>query len=142
MATGFENIPGVTGSASAGEVTASVESDLLFDSGKATLKSNAKKSLDQVASVLNSTYGSATIRVAGHTDSDPIRKSGHKSNYHLGFERAFAVRDYLISKGVSSNRVSLASYGPDIPKGSKPQSRRVEIVVVLNGGAAMASAGH
>jgi len=141
MATGFENIPGVTGSASAGEVTASVESDLLFDSGKVTLKANAKKSLDQVASVLNSTYGSAHIRVAGHTDSDPIRKSGHKSNYHLGFERAYVVRDYLVSKGVSASRLSLASYGPDVPKGAKPQSRRVEIVVVL-GGAAMASAGH
>jgi chemotaxis protein MotB len=133
-ATGFENIPGVTGSASAGEVTASVESDLLFDSGKTSLKANAKKSLDAVAGVLNSTYGTATIRVAGHTDSDPIRKSGHKSNYHLGFERAFAVREYLVSKGVASNRLHLASYGPDIPKGGKPQSRRVEIVVVLNGG--------
>jgi outer membrane protein OmpA-like peptidoglycan-associated protein len=142
MATGFENIPGVTGSASAGEVTASVESDLLFDSGKATLKANAKKSLDQVASVLNSTYGGAHIRVAGHTDSDPIRKSGHKSNYHLGFERAYAVRDYLVSKGVAANRLSLASHGPDVPKGAKPQSRRVEIVVVLNGGATMASAGR
>ena len=140
MATGFENIPGVTGSASAGEVTASVESDLLFDSGKATLKANAKKSLDAVASVLNATYGTAHIRVAGHTDSDPIRKSGHKSNYHLGFERAFAVRDYLVSKGVSANRLSLASHGPDVPKGGKPQSRRVEIVVVLNGGSMTASA--
>lgn len=139
-ATGFENIPGVTGSASAGEVTASVESDLLFDSGKTTLKPAAKKSLDAVAGVLNSTYSSSGIRIAGHTDTDPIRKSGHKSNYHLGFERAFAVREYLISKGVGPKRLSLASYGPDLPKGAKPQSRRVEIVVVLNGPMATASA--
>ncbi|MCI0629529.1 MAG: OmpA family protein [Phycisphaerales bacterium] len=138
--TGFENIPGVTGSASAGEVTASVESDLLFDSGKTTLKPNAKKSLDAVAGVLNSTYASQTIRIAGHTDSDPIKKSGHKSNYHLGFERAFAVREYLISKGVDSKRISLASFGPDVPKGSKPQNRRVEVVVVLNGTSATAMA--
>jgi outer membrane protein OmpA-like peptidoglycan-associated protein len=138
--TGFEGIPGVSGSMSAGEVTASVESDLLFDSGKTTLKSSAKKSLDAVAGVLNSTYGSATIRVAGHTDTDPIKHSGFKSNYHLGFERAWAVRDYLISKGVTSNRLSLASYGPDSPKGGKPQSRRVEIVVVLNGTGSMATA--
>jgi outer membrane protein OmpA-like peptidoglycan-associated protein len=133
--TGFENIPGVTGSASAGEVTASVESDLLFDSGKTTLKSAAKQSLDAVAGVLNSTYGSAHIRIAGHTDTDPIRKSGFKSNYHLGFERAFAVRDYLVSKGVAASRLSLASHGPDIPRGSdKKHNRRVEIVVVLGGG--------
>ena len=130
--TGFEGIEGVNASASAGEVTASVESDLLFDSGKTSLKTNAKKSLDQVASVLNSTYGGQTIRVVGHTDTDPIRKSGFKTNYHLGFERAFAVRDYLLSKGVDAKRVALATYGPDLPKGTKAQSRRVEVVVVLN----------
>ena len=137
--TGFENIPGVTGSYNAGEVTASVQGDLLFDSGKTTLKSSAKKSLDAVASVLNSTYSGANIRIAGHTDSDPIKKSGFKSNYHLGFERAWAVREYLISKGISAKRLSLASHGPDVPKSSKPQSRRVEIVVIVGGGA-MASA--
>ena len=137
----FSGIPGVTGSAGPGEVTASVDSDLLFDSGKTSLKPTAKKSLGQVASVLKSTYGSSSIRVSGHTDSDPIKKSHFPSNYHLGFERAWAVREYLISKGVPSNRLSLASYGPDAPKGnSKPQNRRVEIVVLLNGAAPMSTA--
>ncbi len=131
--TGFEGIVGVIATASAGQVTASVESDLLFDSGKTTLKSSAKKSLDQVAGVLNAQYGGQTIRVVGYTDTDPIVKSGFKSNYHLGFDRAYAVREYLISKGVSSKRLSLASYGPDAPKGTKAQSRRVEVVVVLAG---------
>lgn len=138
--TAFDGIAGVTGSYSAGEVTAAVEGDLLFDSGKTTLKPTAKKSLDAIASILNSTYAGANIRIAGHTDSDPIRKSGFKSNYHLGFERAWAVREYLISKGVSAKRLSLASHGPDIPKSSKPQSRRVEIVVIMSGGGTMASA--
>lgn len=128
--TGFEGIEGVNASASAGEITASVESDLLFDSGKTTLKAAAKKSLDAVASVLNSTYGSDQLRVVGYTDTDPIKKSGFKSNYHLGFDRAYAVREYLISKGVASNRISLASFGPDSPRGTKAQSRRVEIIVV------------
>jgi chemotaxis protein MotB len=122
----------VTGTMGAGEVTASLDSDVLFDSGKTTLKPTARQSLDKVAAVLNSTYGGRSIRIAGHTDTDPIRKSGFKSNYHLGFERAFAVREYLISKGVPSNRIHLASFGPDLPRGSKAQSRRVEIVVVLN----------
>jgi chemotaxis protein MotB len=131
--TGFEGIEGVNATASGGQVTASVESDLLFDSGKTSLKSNAKKSLEEVARVLNSQYGGQTIRVVGHTDTDPIVKSGHKSNYHLGFERAYAVREYLVSKGVDAKRLSLASYGPDSPKGTKAQSRRVEIVVVLAG---------
>lgn len=130
--SGFEDIEGVKGTIGAGEVTAAVEGDMLFDSGKTTLKPSAKKSLDQVAGVLNSTYGGKDIRIAGHTDTDPIRKSGFKSNYHLAFERAFAVREYLASKGVAGNRMYLASYGPDLPRGNKQQSRRVEVVVVLN----------
>jgi outer membrane protein OmpA-like peptidoglycan-associated protein len=130
--TGFEGIEGVTGIVGAGEVTASVQSDLLFDSGKTSLKSSAKKSLDAVAGVLNSTYANDRVRFSGFTDTDPIKKSGYKSNYHLGFERAYAVREYLVSKGVSAKRIYLASYGPDLPKGSKPQSRRVEISVIMN----------
>jgi chemotaxis protein MotB len=128
----FGGIAGVTGSYNAGEVTATVASDVLFDSGKATLKTAAKRSLDQVAQVIMSQYGGRVIRVAGHTDTDPIRKSGYKSNYHLGFERAYAVRDYLISRGVPSSRVYVASHGPDRAMGSKAASRRVEIAVVLN----------
>ena len=129
--SGFQGIDGVTGSVGVGEVTASVEGDFLFDSGRATLKTTAKKSLDSVAGVLNSTYSGQSIRIEGHTDTDPIKKSGHKSNYHLGFERAYAVREYLISKGVSANRIYLASFGPDQPKTNKQQSRRVEITVLL-----------
>lgn len=129
--TGFEGIEGVTGSVSAGEVTATVDSDLLFDSGKATLKPSAKKSLDQVASVIQSQYSGRQVKIAGHTDSDPIKKSGWKTNYHLGFERALAVRDYLLSRGVPANRMYVASFGPDVPRGNKSQSRRVEIAVVM-----------
>jgi len=128
----FGGIPGVTGSVSGGEVTATVESDVLFDSGKATLKDSAKRSLDAVAQILNTTYPGRSIRVAGHTDTDPIRKSGYKSNYHLGFERAYAVREYLISRGIAATRVSLASFGPDRARGSKAESRRVDIVVLVD----------
>ena len=127
--TAFDGIEGVSTSVSGREVTVTVASDVLFDSGRTTLKSNAKSSLDQVAGVLKSRYGNRQVRVIGHTDSDPIRKSGHKSNYHLGFERGYAVRDYLISRGVDSGMVSITSYGPDITKGTKSASRRVEIVV-------------
>ena len=130
--TGFEGIEGVRGQMGAGQVTAIVEGDVLFDSGKTTLKSAAKQSLNAIAAVLNSTYVGRPIRVTGHTDTDPIVKSGFKSNYHLGFERAYAVREHLISRGVSSTRLSLASFGPDRALGTKALSRRVEIVVTLN----------
>jgi chemotaxis protein MotB len=130
--TGFEQIPNVSAAYGAGEVTVAVESDVLFASGKATLKSAAKQSLDDVAAVLNRSYRDHLIRIEGHTDSDPIRKSGHKSNYHLGFERAYAVRDYLVSRGVDAKRMSLASFGPDQPHPTKAASRRVEIAVITN----------
>ena len=128
----FSGIEGVTGSVAAGEVRATVESDVLFDSGKASLKSRAKQALDEVASIIRSSYGGKKVRISGHTDTDPIRKSGYKSNYHLGFERAYAVREYLISQGVPAGQIYLASHGPNEPRGSKAQNRRVEIAVVLN----------
>jgi len=128
----FRGIAGVSGSVGAGEVTATVQSDVLFSAGKATLRSSAKQSLQAVARVLRDEYRGKVIRVAGHTDPDPIRKSGFKSNYHLGFERAYAVREYLISQGVPARKLYIASHGPDRATGSKKESRRVEIAVVLN----------
>jgi len=129
--TGFEGIEGVTSSYGNGEVTVSIANDILFDSGKNTLKTNAKSSLDQVASVISSQYGGKEIRIAGHTDSDPIKKSGWASNYHLGAERAYAVMDYLKSKGVPQSSMHIASYGPNKGMGTKEASRRVEIVVLV-----------
>ena len=128
----FGGIDGVTGTVGAGEITATIESDVLFDSGKSTLKTGARRSLDAVVAILRSTYAGRAIRVAGHTDSDPIRKSGFKSNYHLGFERAFAVREYLIQKGLPADFVYLASHGPNRTRQTKKASRRVDIAVVLN----------
>jgi chemotaxis protein MotB len=130
--TYFEGIDGVVGEVGGGMVTAIVEGDVLFDPGKTSLKPAAKKSLDQVAAVLNTNYSGKLVRIAGHTDSDPIRKSGYKSNHHLGFERAYAVREYLATRGVSAERMMVESFGPDEPRGDKAQSRRVEIAVLMN----------
>ncbi len=130
--TGFEGIPGVTGTQSAGEVSARVAGDVLFASGMVDLKSSAKSTLDSVANVLNSTYSGMTIRVEGHTDSDPIKKSGWKTNDRLSAERAMAVKEYLKTRGVAASRIYVAGFGLNRQLGSKEQSRRVEIVVLLN----------
>lgn len=114
------------------DVVIEVAGDVLFDSGSITLKSSAKKTLDQVAQALNNDFAGHQIRVEGHTDSDPIRKSKWKSNEHLSFERALAVEKYLKSKGVSSKRMYAAAFGPNKPKATKAQSRRVEIIVLGN----------
>jgi len=128
--TGFEGLPGVSTSTRGGEIVVDVAGDVLFDSGKATLRSDSKKTLNQIANVLNSSYGGKMIRIAGHTDSDPIRKSGWKTNERLSSERALAVEEYLASQGVSKDRMYAAAFGPSMPKGSKKQSRRVEIIIL------------
>jgi chemotaxis protein MotB len=130
--SGNMNTNGVTWKDSPGEVTATIQGDILFDSGKATLKPTAKKTLDSVASVIKSKYNGKNVRVAGFTDSDPIRKSAFKDNYALGLARAKAVHDYLRSKGVDERHMTTVSYGASQPKSTKQESRRVEVVVLVN----------
>jgi chemotaxis protein MotB len=126
----FSGIEGVTAVRVGNELHVSIEGDVLFDSGKASLKDSAKKSLDKVAAIIKKDHPGKYIRVAGFTDTDPIKKSAFKNNYYLGFERAFAVREYIISKGLDGKEISLASFGPDVPLKTKAQSRRVEVIVV------------
>jgi flagellar motor protein MotB len=103
---------------------------VLFDSGKVDLKSSARRSLDRVASVIQSKYPGQQIRIEGYTDSDPIRKSKWRSNEHLSAERALAVEKYLVGKGVDNDRVYSAAFGPANARATKKDSRRVEIVIL------------
>ena len=128
----FAGIDGVSASQIGNELHVSIEGDVLFDSGKAGLKETAKKSLDKVAAILKEKYPGKYIRVAGFTDTDPIKKSAFKNNYYLGFDRAYSVREYIITKGLDGKVISLSSFGPDVPLKTKAQSRRVEVIVVSN----------
>ena len=128
--TGFEGITGVTASSVSGGVLLNVEGDVLFASGSVTLKKSAKATLDRVADVLKGQYGGNTIRIAGHTDTDKIKKSKWKTNERLSAERALAVEEYLATKGLDKDAMYVAAFGPAEPKGSKAASRRVEIFVL------------
>ena len=119
-----------TAAAQGKDIHVSIEGDVLFDSGKDVLKSGSKKSLDKIIGILKDNYASKSVDVAGFTDTDPIKYSAFKNNYYLGFERAYAVREYLISKGLNGKQISLSSFGPDQPLDSKSKSRRVEIVLI------------
>lgn len=127
---GFEGIEGVTATRVGNEVHVAIEGDVLFDSGKTTLRPEARRSLDKVAVAIREKYPGRDIRIVGFTDSDPIKRSGFKSNYHLGFDRAYTVREFLAGKGLEGKRMSLASFGPDAPLDSKAKSRRVEVIVI------------
>lgn len=129
-ATGFEGSGFDSYRTAGGEVVVSALGDVLFDSGKATLKSSAKKSLDKVASVIQGQYGGHMVRVEGYSDSDPIKKSPWKTNERLSGERAMAVEEYLTGRGLSKDQIYYAGFGPSRAKGSKKDSRRVEIVIL------------
>ena len=103
-----------------------IAGDTLFGSGSATLKPTAKKSLDALLPQVKSAHN---VTVEGFTDSDPVTKSHWKSNTALSKARAEAVTTYLVSKGVSKSKISSVGKGASEPKGSKAESRRVEIVV-------------
>ena len=126
----FENISGVEVSLRDKDLALTVASDLLFNSGSASLKNSAKSTLGQVANALNSTYPNQSIVIIGYTDTDQIKKSSFKSNWHLAFDRAWSVRDYLVSQGVNKDRIAIESWGPTKPLATKAASRRVDIVVV------------
>lgn len=130
--TGFEGLGDV--SMRGQNIVVSVAGDVLFASGSANLRADARGRLDRIISVINSRYGGNRIEVAGHTDSDPLRKTKAKwqDNENLSAQRALTVERYLASKGVSNDRTHISGYGPAMPKGSKKDSRRVEIVILGN----------
>ena len=130
---GIEGV-GVTYDEQTREMTMRVPGDLLFGSGSATVGKGATGTIDRIAEILNDDYAGRTVRVEGHTDSDPIKKSKSKfdSNRDLSLQRAYAVTKSLEDKGVSATRIETVGHGEYQPLGKgKKNDRRVEIVVVL-----------
>ncbi len=112
-------------------------SEVLFDSGKAKIKTEAYSSLDKVAKVLKENVPDLDIGIEGHTDNMPIKVSGWKSNWELSSARAMSVLHYLVDKkGVSPERIAAIGYGEYRPvasndsKDGRKQNRRVEIVIL------------
>jgi len=112
-------------------------SEIFFDSGKDKVKKDGKTTLDKVAEVLNRDVPNSNVAVEGHTDNDPIKYSGWKSNWELSSARALAVVHYLVDEcKVEPQRLSANGYGeyhPVAPNDSiqnKQKNRRVEIVIL------------
>jgi chemotaxis protein MotB len=97
-----------------------------------------QSALTRVAAILGSDYPSAQIRVDGHTDSTPIKrtKDRYPSNWELSTDRACAVLRFLVSKGVSEKRIFAAGFAYQRPlaanttEAGKGKNRRVEIVIL------------
>ncbi len=110
--------------------------EVLFDSGKANLKKEILPTLDKVATILKEEVPENNIGIEGHTDNEPIKYSGWKSNWELSAHRALSVLHYLESRGISSTRLSATGYGEFRPVASnatpegRQLNRRVEIVIL------------
>lgn len=110
--------------------------EVLFDSGKAILRPEAEESLSKVASVIHEKVADRDVGIEGHTDNEPIKVSGWKSNWELSTTRATSVLHLLEAKGVEPNHLVATGYGEyrpvasnDSPDGRR-KNRRVEIVIL------------
>jgi outer membrane protein OmpA-like peptidoglycan-associated protein len=105
-------------------------SDVLFDSGKYTLRPLAREKLAKISGIVLSHPG-LQLEVEGHTDSI----GGDEYNQRLSEQRAASVRDYLVSQGIPMNVVAARGFGKTQPVASnstaegRQKNRRVEMVV-------------
>lgn len=105
-------------------------SDVLFDTGKYTLRPGAREKLAKVSGIISGHPG-LRLEVEGHTDS----VGGDDYNQRLSEQRAEAVRDYLVKEGIATNAVTAKGFGKTQPVTSndtaagRQQNRRVELVV-------------
>jgi outer membrane protein OmpA-like peptidoglycan-associated protein len=105
-------------------------SDVLFDTGKYSLKPGAREKLAKVAGILLA-YPTLNIEVGGYTDN----VGSDEMNQTLSQNRAGSVRDYLVQQGVLTNTVSARGFGNTLPVASndnssgRQQNRRVELLV-------------
>ena len=111
--------------------TAYTLDNVLFETGKANLKSTSFKAIDELAAAMRAKT-TMEVEIAGHTDN-----VGDKdTNLKLSQERAEAVRNYLIRKGIDSNRISAKGYGDTKPvadnntETGKQQNRRTEVKII------------
>lgn len=121
-----------------GKLTVNLVDRILFDSGRAEVKTSGKKVLDRVGAVLKGAQDKQIV-VEGHTDNVPIGgslKEKFPSNWELSAARALNVVHYLQEKvGIGPERLAAIGYGeyrpvaPNDAEASRQKNRRIEIVL-------------
>jgi len=105
-------------------------SDVLFDTGSATLKTGAREKLAKISGILLAHPG-LMLQIEGHTDS----VGGDDFNQQLSERRADSVRDFLAEQGVPASTITARGFGKTQPVASndsaegRQRNRRVELVV-------------
>ncbi len=115
------------------------QSEVFFDTGQAQLLPEGRAELDQLADALIDLDKKIpaeiawVLRVDGHTDVRPISSPQFKSNWDLSAARAISVVQYLVSKGVSPQRLVAAGFGefqpldPATTEEAYKRNRRIEL---------------
>jgi OOP family OmpA-OmpF porin len=105
--------------------------NVFFDSGKSTLRAESSKELNELAEYM-SLKKTLVIEIAGHTDN----VGNSEANQKLSEDRANAVKQYLVKKGIVAERIVAKGYGDTAPiadnstASGKQQNRRTEVVVL------------
>ena len=114
-------------------VITKLKSDILFDTGKAKLKSTATDNLSQMAAIMKK-YPENVLTVKGYTDN-----TGSKAvNTKLSQQRADAVKSQLVAGGIPSNTITVVGMADANPVAAntsaegRAQNRRVEIEIVAD----------
>lgn len=109
------------------------KSGVYFATNKSNINEASQETLDKLAAIFNE-YGDTNILVVGHTDST----GNDDYNMKLSKERATSVSNYLVSKGVSSGRITTEWFGETQPMydnstaEGRSKNRRVNIAIVPN----------
>lgn len=104
--------------------------NVLFDEGKATIRTDAEANLKQIVSSIGKRYNGGDVRVYGFTDA----QGAASANKDLAAQRAEAVKTWLQGNGIDGGHISLNAVGEGQPAASngteegRQQNRRVEIV--------------
>jgi chemotaxis protein MotB len=115
------------------------QSEVLFDTGSAAIRPEGKVELDKLASALAELEKQIppeiawVLRIDGHTDVRPISSPQFPSNWELSSARAISVVQYLISRGISPQRLVAAGFGEFQPldagtsEDAYRRNRRIEL---------------
>lgn len=92
------------------DLAITMKSDVLFDTGSSTIKPGGYDEIARIAQILNR-YPETRVTIEGHTDS----KGSESHNMRLSEDRARAVADGLMARGVDSSRLTTVGLGPSRP---------------------------
>ena len=116
----------------------SLPGDVVFDSGKDSLRKDGEDILKKIAAVLKAdpTLVERQYQVAGHTDSQPLKKGQFEDNWDLSLMRARSVLLYLQKNGIKRERWSAAGFAdtdpvaPNTSDEGRQKNRRCELIVM------------